>query len=161
MQVARNRVVTIAYSVADEQGTVLDSSEGSDPLAYIHGTGSLVPGLERVLEGRAAPDRITVTVLPADGYGEKDAALVAELPRDNFASVGEVSVGMQLEMSDGDDSRIVTVTGMDDTTVTVDGNHPLAGMTLLFDVTIIDVRNATEEELEHGHAHGEGHHHHH
>jgi FKBP-type peptidyl-prolyl cis-trans isomerase SlyD len=162
VQVARNTVVTINYTVTDPDGAVLDTSDGDEPLSYIQGTDSLVPGLERALEGKSPTDRIAVTVSPEDGYGVRDDALVIALPRSQFTSVGAVEVGMQFEMQGEEDSRIVTVTSMDDDTVTVDANHPMAGVTLRFDVSIVGVRPATAEELEHGHAHGAdgGHHHH-
>jgi FKBP-type peptidyl-prolyl cis-trans isomerase SlyD len=158
MQVSRNKVVTIEYTLTDPGGEVLDTSRGSEPLSYVHGVGSLVPGLESALEGKSAPDRVEVTVSPEEGYGEHDDELVLVQPRSLFDSAGKVEVGMQFEMQTDEGAHIVTVTALDGENVTVDANHPLAGMTLHFDVSIVSVRDATAEEIEHGHAHdGHGH----
>ena len=161
MQVSRNKVVSIDYTLKDDAGTVLDSSEGSEPLAYLHGVGGLIPGLESALEGRNTGDHLQVTVQPADGYGEGDDELVKRVPRNQFAGAGDLELGMQFRVSKKQGGRIVTVMAIEDETVTIDGNHALAGVTLNFDVTIRDIRDATAEELEHGHVHGPGGHHHH
>ena len=161
MQVSRNKVVSIDYTLKDDAGTVLDSSAGSEPLAYLHGVGGLIPGLESALEGRNTGDHLQVTVQPADGYGERDDELVKRVPRNQFAGAGDLELGMQFRVSKKQGGRIVTVMAIEDETVTIDGNHALAGVTLNFDVTIRDIRDATAEELEHGHVHGPGGHHHH
>jgi FKBP-type peptidyl-prolyl cis-trans isomerase SlyD len=142
MNIAKNRVVSIDYTLTGEDGTVLDTSKGEEPLAYIHGTGSLVEGLEAALEGKAPPDHVSVSVPPDKGYGMHDDSIVTEL-----------ELGMQFEIQGDGEAHLVTVVGMDDDEVTVDGNHPLAGLTLHFDVDVVEVREATPDELQHGHVH--------
>lgn len=165
MKIGKRTVVTIDYTLTDDAGEVLDSSKDSEPLAYVHGRGNIVPGLELALAGKEAGDKISVKVSPEQGYGKKDKELVQKMPRDKFPAK-DVEVGMQFEARGEDGAQVVTVVEFDDDSVTVDANHPLAGMTLSFEVTILNVRDATLDELEHGHVHGpEGHghggHHHH
>ena len=159
MQIANQRVVTIDYTLTDDEGDVLDSSSGQEPLTYLHGSGSIIPGLENALEGKAAGDALKVTIPAAQGYGERDEDLVQAVPRDRFPG-GDIEVGMRFHAQGSEGSQVVTVVAVDDSNVTVDGNHPLAGMTLAFDVKVLEVRDATAEELEHGHIHGKGGHHH-
>ena len=154
MKISKDVVVSIEYTLRDDNGNVLDSSEGGEPLAYLHGNGSLIPGLEAQLEGKAANDALKVVVAPADGYGEFDAAQIVSVPKSQFAGVTDLSVGMQFTASGPEGQQVVTVTKIENDMITVDGNHPLAGQTLTFDVKIINVREATEEELSHGHVHG-------
>jgi len=161
MQIAQNAVVLIHYTLTDDAGKTLDSSAGGDPLAYLHGNGNLIPGLERELEGKSAGDRVKVKIAPADGYGEYDKSLVQRIPRRSLQGVGNVHVGMQLHAQSPHGTRAVTVTQIAGDMVTIDGNHPLAGQNLNFDVEIAEVRPATEEELAHGHVHGPGGHHDH
>lgn len=160
MQVANHKVVTIDYTLTDDQGAVIDTSKGGEPLAYIHGMNNIIPGLENALTGKQAGDSLTVSVQPGEGYGERNDAMQQDVPREMFDGADDIQVGMQFHASDGDRTHVVTVVGMSDTHITVDGNHPLAGQTLNFDVTIVDVRDATAEEMEHGHVHGPGGHHH-
>ncbi|WP_018142053.1 MULTISPECIES: peptidylprolyl isomerase [unclassified Thioalkalivibrio] len=160
MQVAQNAVVAIHYTLTNDAGEKIDSSEGREPLAYLHGNGQLVPGLERELEGKAAGDKVQAKVAPAEGYGEKIDAMVQEIPMDAFQGVESVEPGMQFQAQTENGPLTVTVTKVEGDTATVDGNHPLAGETLNFDVEIVEVREASAEELEHGHAHGEGGHQH-
>ncbi|HYO95136.1 MAG TPA: peptidylprolyl isomerase [Polyangiaceae bacterium] len=161
MQVESRKVITIDYTLTDESGEVLDTSKDDGPLSYLHGSGNVIPGLEAALEGRTAGDSLQVKVAPEDAYGERDEALVQALPRDQFPD-GDLEVGMRFRAQAGASTRVLTVVAVDDKDVTIDANHPLAGRTLSFDVTVRDVREATEEELEHGHVHdGDGHHHHH
>ena len=160
MKVTKHRVVTIDYTLKDSEGEVLDTSEGEEPLQYIHGTDTLVPGLERRLEGTSPGDEIAVTVEPADGYGLRDDELVVSMPRERFSEIDDLSVGMQLEARNDEGPQLITVTEIGDEAVTVDANHPLAGAVLHFDVSVREVRQATSEEIEHGHVHsGHGHHH--
>ncbi|MBF8222490.1 MULTISPECIES: FKBP-type peptidyl-prolyl cis-trans isomerase [Halomonadaceae] len=156
MQIAQNAVVAFHYTLTNDAGEVLDSSEGRDPLTYLHGAGNIIPGLEKELEGREAGEKLQVTVAPAEGYGEIQPALVQEVPRDAFQGVEEVQPGMQFQAQTQGGPLMVTVTKVEGDTVTVDGNHPLAGQTLNFDVEIASVREASDEEAEHGHVHGEG-----
>ena len=160
MPVAQDSVVTIHYTLKDDAGTVLDSSSPQEPLAYLHGHGNLIPGLEKELDGKNAGDALTVTVAPADGYGEYDERLVQSVPRRSLRGLKDIKPGMHLHAQTEDGPRTVTVTKVLGDMVTLDGNHPLAGKSLHFDVRIEDVRPATEEELSHGHVHGaHGHHH--
>lgn len=161
MVIAADKVVLIHYTLTNERGETIDSSSGGEPLAYLHGQGNIITGLERALEGRRAGDKLTVRVEPVDGYGERDDALVQQVPKRQFGGTS-LSPGMQFhaQTSKGH-TRVVTVTRIQGDMVTVDGNHPLAGEVLNFDVEVADVREATAEELEHGHVHGPGGHHHH
>ncbi len=159
MQVADQTVVSIHYTLTDEGGRVLDSSEGRDPLPYLHGYGTIIPGLERALAGRSIGDRLQVTLGPKEGYGPRDESLVYRMPRSDFEDIGDFREGMRLEVQISDESRVVTVKEIQEETVKVDGNHPLAGETLNFEVEITDIRSATDEELAHGHVHVHGQHH--
>jgi len=160
MTIKSDSVVSIHYTLKDDGGQVIDSSESGDPLTYIHGHGQLIPGLERQLDGRNTGDKLNATITPADGYGEYDAGLVQQVPRRALKGIANVKVGMQLRAQTEDGARTVTVTRVAGDMVTLDGNHPLAGKNLNFDVEIAAVRDATAEELAHGHAHGPGGHHH-
>jgi len=160
MSISQDQVVSIHYTLRDEAGEIIDSSPAGEPLAYLHGHGSLVPGLERELAGRSVGDKLTVTLSPADGYGEHDPKLVQQVPRRALKGVGNLRVGMRLSASSGRSDRTVTVTRISGDLVTVDGNHPLAGKKLHFEVEVAGVRAATETELSHGHVHGpDGHDH--
>ncbi|MDR9439724.1 MAG: peptidylprolyl isomerase [Halomonas sp.] len=156
MQIAQNSVVAFHYTLTNDAGEVLDSSEGREPLTYLHGAGNIIPGLEKQLEGRTTGDKLQAQVSPEEGYGEVQAQLVQEVPRDAFQGVDNVEPGMQFQAQTQGGPLMVTVTQVDGDTVTVDGNHPLAGQSLNFDVEIAEVREASEEEIEHGHVHGEG-----
>ncbi|KAA0011252.1 peptidylprolyl isomerase [Billgrantia pellis] len=156
MQIAQNSVVKFHYTLTNDAGEVLDSSDGRQPLTYLHGAGNIIPGLERQLEGRETGDKLNVSVTPEEGYGEVQPQLVQEVPRDAFQGVEAVEPGMQFQAQTQGGPLMVTVTKVEGDTVTVDGNHPLAGQKLNFDVEIADVREASQEELEHGHVHGEG-----
>lgn len=163
MNIAKHKVVEIDYKLTDETGQVLDSSEGKDPLAYLHGVGAIIPGLENELEDKAAGDHIEVTVAPAEGYGERNDALRQNVPREQFKGIDDLELGMQFRVPSGSENeadQVITIVEIGEETVTVDGNHPLAGVTLNFDVKVVGVRDATAEEIEHGHAHGAGGHHH-
>jgi FKBP-type peptidyl-prolyl cis-trans isomerase SlyD len=153
-------VVTIHYTLKNDGGEVLDSSSGGDPLAYIQGHGNLVPGLEKALEGKPAGANLAVVVDPADGYGVRDESLIQRVPKRSLQGAGEIKKGMQFQARTEDGMRLFTVTGLVGDMVTLDGNHPLADQTLHFDIEVVDVREATTEELEHGHVHGAGGHHH-
>ncbi len=158
MQIARDAVVMIHYTLKNDAGEVLDSSSGHDPLAYLQGHGSIIPGLEAALEGKVAGDKVQATIAPENAYGMKEPGLVQQVPRRAFQ--GEVRAGMQFTAQTEAGPRTVVVTRVQGDMVTVDGNHPLAGETLHFDVEVTEVRVATEEELAHGHVHGAGGHHH-
>ncbi|MCK0537228.1 FKBP-type peptidyl-prolyl cis-trans isomerase [Alcanivorax quisquiliarum] len=161
MQIAENAVVAIHYTLTNDAGDTLDSSrERDEPLAYLHGHGNIIPGLEKALLGKQSGDTLKVTVEPAEGYGERHEGLIQEVPREAFQGVDELEPGMQFQASTDAGPRMFTITDVQDDVVTVDGNHPLAGATLHFDVEVADVRAASAEELSHGHVHGPGGHEH-
>lgn len=161
MQIANNSVVSIEYTLKDDEGNILDTSEGREALSYIHGASNIIPGLENALTGKTTGEELSVTVSPAEGYGQRNEQLTQVVTRDLFGSIENIEVGMQFHgQSPNEQPIIITVTGIEGDNITIDGNHPLAGINLNFDVKIVDVRDATAEELEHGHVHGpEGHHH--
>ena len=154
MQISKNRVVTFEYAVHDEQGQPIDNSRDSGPLSYVHGTGKIVPGLEFALEGKYSGDTFSITLPPGQGYGERDESRFHEFTGEELASLGEFKVGMQLQTEDDSGKRILTVSRIEDGKIILDENHPLAGKTVKFDVHVLAVRDATEEELETGQAYG-------
>ncbi|SFM47746.1 FKBP-type peptidyl-prolyl cis-trans isomerase [Halopseudomonas yangmingensis] len=157
MQISANKAVSIDYTLTNDGGEVIDSSAGGQPLVYLHGAGNIIPGLESALEGKQVGDELNVSIEPEEAYGEFSAELVAVLGRQMFEGVDELEVGMQFHASAPDGGmQIVTITALDGDEVTVDGNHPLAGQRLTFEVKVIDIRDASEDELAHGHIHGEG-----
>ena len=154
MQIAENTVAAIDYTLTDDSGEVLDSSEGREPLSYLHGAGNLIPGLEQALEGSNEGDSLQVTVTPENAYGERSEDLVQAVPMEAFAGVEQVEPGMRFQATDDQGNvRVVTVTSVEGEEVTVDANHPLAGQQLHFDVSVVGVREASSEEIEHGHVH--------
>jgi FKBP-type peptidyl-prolyl cis-trans isomerase SlyD len=147
-------VVEIHYTLTSDSGDVIDSSAGKDPLKYLHGAGMLVPGLEREIAGKSMGDQFQVVVQPEDGYGVVDPELVQQVERGVLEGVEDLQVGMQLEaQSPEGDTHYVIVQEISDTHVTLNANAPLAGFTLHFDIQVEVVREASEQELEHGHAH--------
>ncbi|MFC7413545.1 FKBP-type peptidyl-prolyl cis-trans isomerase [Larsenimonas suaedae] len=160
MEIAQNTVVAFHYTLKNDSGEVLDSSEGREPLTYLHGAGNIVPGLEKEMAGKTEGEKFEVRVDSAEGYGEVQPALVQEVPRDAFQGVDNVEPGMQFQAQTEGGPLLVTVKDVQGDTVTVDGNHPLAGEALNFDVSIQEVREASAEEVEHGHVHGEDGHEH-
>lgn len=150
MTIAKDSVVSIEYTLTDDQNEVLDSSEGMGPLEYLHGHNNLIPGLEKELEGKNVGDSFKAVVKPEDAYGEIQKELVVEVDRAQFPDDVEITVGMQFEAGGPDGSRIVTVTDVKDNKITVDANHPLAGETLHFDVKVVSIREATEQEKAEG-----------
>lgn len=148
MEIAYQKMVKIHYTLKDTDGNQLDSSLGGEPLEYMHGIGSLIPGLEKELEGKKPGDKFHSEIEPALGYGEYDEKLVAEVPRSQFDANFEIEVGQQFQADTATGPMIVKVTKIADDKITVDGNHELAGKKLCFDVEVVDVRDATEAELE-------------
>ncbi len=161
--VADGQVVIIHYTLKNEQGEVLDSSDGADALPYLHGGGNIVAGLENALSGKSVGDKVDVVVSPEEGYGLRNPDAVQQVPRDAFPPEAEVVVGAQFVMQ-GEGGQVIPVwvIGVEGDSVTLDANHPLAGQTLHFSVSIESTREPTEEEKAHGHPHGitgtEGHH---
>jgi len=160
MKIEKNKVVSIDYKLTGDGGNVIDSSEGREPLAYLHGNGNIVSGLEEALDGKAKGDALTVSVSPEKGYGVRDDAKMVAVPKEQLKGADKIEVGLQFQAQMPEGNQLFTVSKVSDTTVTLDGNHPLAGATLNFDVTVREVRDATEEEISHGHVHGPGGHEH-
>jgi FKBP-type peptidyl-prolyl cis-trans isomerase SlyD len=160
MQIVKHKVVTIDYTLTDDAGNILDQSEGGH-FAYLHGERNIIPGLEDALAGKAQGDKVKVSVAPDQGYGERDDSKSAPVPRNMFPDDVEIQPGMQFQAQGPEgETLLVTVVTVGDDEIVVDGNHPLAGVTLNFDVEVIGVRDATSEEVSHGHVHGPGGHHH-
>jgi FKBP-type peptidyl-prolyl cis-trans isomerase SlyD len=156
MKIAKDAVVSMHYKLTDNDGNVLDSSEGSDPLVYLQGHRNIIPGLETQMKGKAVGDKFTAKVDPSQGYGEVNPALVQQVPKTNFPDPDQIQIGMQFQTMTEQGPIVLTVKELHDDAVTVDGNHPLAGVALNFDVEITDIRAASEEEIAHGHVHGPG-----
>lgn len=161
MNISNNCVASIHYTLTNNEGKVIDSSEGQEPLAYLHGAGNIIPGLEKALVGKTVGDKLKVSVPAAEAYGLRDDSMVQELPSNMFSGIDKIEVGMEFHAETEQGLQVVTVTKVEGDTVTIDGNHPLASIDLTFDVEVTEVRAATEEEVQHGHAHGAGGHHHH
>ncbi|TVR57185.1 MAG: peptidylprolyl isomerase [Spirochaetaceae bacterium] len=153
MTVEKDKVVTMAYTLTDSEGQVLDTTGDDGEFSYVHGVGAIIPGLEAELAGKAAGEHVAAEIPPENAYGERDDARVFSIPRERLGEIDELEEGMRFQAKMGENVEILTVADFDDENVTLDANHPLAGVTLKFDVTIKDVREATEEEIEHGHVH--------
>jgi FKBP-type peptidyl-prolyl cis-trans isomerase SlyD len=162
MNIEKNKVALIHYTLKDESGEILDSSEGRDPLAFIQGIGNIIIGLEEKLEGKAVGDKIETVIGPDKAYGVRSEENVHKVPLASFQPDGDekLEVGMQVRVETNQGVSLADVAAIEGEEVTLDLNHPLAGETLHFNVEVIDVRDATKEELDHGHAHGPGGHHH-
>ena len=156
MQVSKNTVVSFHYTLSNPEGEVLDSSQGHDAFSYLQGSQMIVPGLEAQMEGKSKGDKFKAVVTPELGYGEFNKDLLQRVPLDRFGGA-KVEAGMQFQAGE---HSVVTVREVMESEVLVDGNHPLAGITLNFEVEVTDVREATAEEISHGHVHGPGVHHH-
>lgn len=161
MQIAENAVVVIDYTLKDDEGNVIDSSEGKEGLAYLHGAQNIIPGLENALTGKTVGESLQVSIPPEEGYGMHDESKIQPVDKAMFEGAGEINVGMDY-YAQGPQGETLTITVVEitDEHIVVDGNHPLAGKNLHFDVKVTDVRDASTEELEHGHVHGPGGHHH-
>lgn len=160
MRITAGSVVVFDYTLTDDDKDIIDSSTGGEPLAYIQGEGQIVPGLEKAMEGKNAGDSFKVSVSPEEGYGVHDPENISVVPADQIEGGEELEEGMQLHTEGEFGEQTVIISKIEGNEVTIDGNHPLAGMTLNFDITIREVRPATKEELDHGHVHGPGGHHH-
>lgn len=156
MKIAKNNVVVMHYAVSDSEGTLIDSSYEDKPMAIIQGSGYLIPGLDDALVDHQAGDKFEVAVACDQAYGERHDDYVQTVPREVLAGVEDLALGTQLRATTDDGEQTVIVIDVQDDVITVDGNHPLSGLDLSFDVEIIEVREATAEELEHGHVHSEG-----
>jgi FKBP-type peptidyl-prolyl cis-trans isomerase SlyD len=159
MQISNNKVVSIDYTLTNDTGEVIDTSKGGEPLAYIQGIGNIIPGLEAALEGHKVGDELKVSIPPEKGYGVRNEDSLRTFPREAFSGIDEIEEGMQFMAQMENSQQMFTVVSVNEDTIVGDSNHPLAGMTLNFDVAVRDVRDATDEELSHGHDHAGGHHH--
>lgn len=155
MQVTDKTAVSFHYTLTNTHGEQLDSSRGDEPLAYLHGAGNIIAGLEAAMTGKSVGDKFNVTIPPVEAYGELVPDMVQVVSKKMFEGM-DVEVGMQFHADVSHGAGIITVTEINGDDVTIDGNHPLAGETLIFDVEVVDVRPATEDELAHGHIHGTG-----
>lgn len=156
MLIANDKAVTLHYTLTNSAGEVLDSSVDGEALVYLHGQGNIISGLENALSGKAVGDKFNVSIPPQDAYGELLEDRVQVVAREMFAGIDHLEVGMQFHAEVSDGNGIVTIVAIDGDKITLDGNHPLAGETLIFDVEVLDIRDATAEELSHGHIHGAG-----
>lgn len=150
MKIDNECVVSFHFTLKNDEGKILSSSEGQDPLSYLHGAGNMVPGLEKEMAGKTINDKFSVSITPAEGYGEYNDDLIQKFSRDMFEGTDKIEVGMSFHTQTEHGKQAVSVIGFDENTVTVDGNHPLAGAVLHFDLEVTGVREATDEEIEHG-----------
>lgn len=160
MQISKDNVVGIRYTLKDLEGKTLDSNVDGAPLYYLQGHSNIIIGLEEQLEGKSQGDNVDVKIEPAKAYGEHDSNLKVNIPKDQFPPEATLEVNMQFEASGGGQRQIFTIKEVADDHVVADGNHPLAGVTLHFQVEVLEVREATSDELAHGHVHGPGGHQH-
>lgn len=150
MEISKDCFVSIDYTLSDDDGAVIDSSKERGGLAYVHGNGNLIPGLENALQGRTSGDSFKVSVAPEEGYGVYDESMKQAVPMDQFQGVDNVEPGMQFQARTANGVQIITVLEVNDNEVFIDGNHPMAGKTLHFEVDVKEVREATEEEMGQG-----------
>lgn len=160
MQALKNNVVAIHYKLTNSNGDMIDSSKEKEPMNYLHGFGNIISGLEEALEGKVKGDKLTVSIPPDKAYGERSEKRMLQVKRSQFEGAEEIKIGMEVQTQSEQGVELYNVTKIFGDTVILDGNHPLAGETLNFDVEIMDIREASKEELEHGHVHGPGGHHH-
>lgn len=161
MQITKHAVVSIDYELKDDEGATIDTSAGGEPLTYLHGARNIIEGLEKALEGKKAGDSVSVKVSPEEGYGMPDESRVQQVPKEMFQDESQIKVGEQFYAQGPEGEHLtVTIKEVADDHVVIDANHPLAGKNLNFEVTIKEVREASEEEVAHGHVHGPGGHHH-
>ncbi len=156
MQITDKLAVSIHYILTNGSGEELDNSRKEQPMVYLHGAGQIIPGLENTLSGKKVADKFTVTIEPTDAYGERSEDMIQVVPMDMFADAGKVEVGMQFHADASHGVSVVTVIKVENDEVTIDGNHPLAGESLTFEVEVMDIRPATEDELSNQHIHGKG-----
>lgn len=160
MQIIKQAVATIEYTLTDDSGVLIDSSKDRGPMAYLHGVGGIIPGLEAQLEGKVPGDEFKVRIEPDQAYGQRTEEMVQDVPRSDLPPDLDIQPGMQFQTQGPNGPAVVTVVAVEGDQVKMDGNHPLAGVTLNFDIKVVDVRQATQEELDHGHVHGPGGHNH-
>ncbi|MCE3005180.1 MAG: peptidylprolyl isomerase [Xanthomonadaceae bacterium] len=156
MKIDNNTVASFHYDLADAAGNRIESSRGGQPLAVLHGAGNVIPGVEAALAGRSVGERFSVTVPPEQGYGERREGLTQRVPKKYFRDGQRLRAGDTTMLSTLDGQRVVTVVKVGQSVIDVDLNHPMAGRTLVFDIEVVAVREATAEEIAHGHAHEPG-----
>lgn len=151
-----DKVVSFHYKLSDLGGTINESSQGGSPVVYLHGRDAIVPGLETQLNGKKSGEKFTATVPPEQGYGERNESAVQRVPLKHLATKGPIQEGQMVVVNTREGGRQARVLKVGHFNVDLDLNHPLAGKTLTFEIEVVDVRDATQEELTHGHAHGPG-----
>ena len=158
MKIANNKVATLHYTLKNDDGQVLDQADEASPFLYMHGTGGIIKGLESALADKAAGDEFHIMVAPEDAYGIRDDKLTESVQRSMFEGIPdeELVAGAQFHASTAHGEQVIVIAGVEGDTIKIDANHPLAGETLHFDVTVKDIRDATEEEISHGHVHAPG-----
>jgi len=156
MQIAKDKVVSIHYTLKNDAGSVIDSSEGADPLVYLHGAQNIIPGLEQALEGKVTDDALEVSIEAVDAYGEYNKTLRQVVPSNMFEGVDKLEAGMEFQAQTEQGMQVIRIAEVNGDEITIDGNHPLAGERLHFDVSVDAIRDASADELEHGHIHTEG-----
>jgi|SRR6056300_400157 len=160
MIIAKESVVTMHYTLKNEAGEVLDTSAGREPLVYLHGVGGLIPGLEKELEGKQANDKLNAVIPPEEAYGSRRDDLLRIVSKEGFQGEEALVEGMRVQLETDRGPAVAVVSGIEGENVTLDLNHPLADVTLHFEVEVLNVREAEAEEIAHGHVHGEGGHQH-
>lgn len=157
MKIETQKAVTLAYTLTDKDGNILDKADTNEPFIYLHGSGGIIPGLEKALNGKAIDDQFKINLEPSEAYGDHSTELVQDVPKDMFGEVSDDQMfeGAQFHAETSQGMQVVTVNKVNEDSITIDGNHPMAGKALSFDVTVLAVRDATEEELAHGHIHPE------
>ncbi len=160
MKIEKNTVVTLNYTLKNSAGEILDTSEGREPLVYLHGVGGLIPGLESELEGKETGNSFNTVIAPENAYGNRRDDLLHVVPKSGFQGDEEMQIGMQVQLETEQGPAIATISEIEGENVTLDLNHPLADMELHFAVDVMDLRDATADEISHGHVHGPGGHHH-
>lgn len=158
MNIEIKKAVTLAYTLTDKDGNVLDQADAAQPFIYLHGTGGIIPGLEKALDGKTKDDQFEVSLEPSEAYGDRSEQLIQAVPKEMFGGMSDedMFVGAQFHAETNQGMQVVTVNAINDDSITIDGNHPMAGKALNFDVTVLDVRDATDDELAHGHIHAHG-----
>lgn len=157
LMIGKNSVVSLHYTLRNDEDEILDSSEGKQPLIYLHGADNLIPGLEAELQGKTSGTSFSASIPPEQAYGEIRDELIQVINRDMFQGVDQIEPGMSfVAQGEGDAQQQIRVTEVDGDDITIDANHPMAGLTLHFEVEVVDVREGTEQEIEHGHVHQDG-----
>lgn len=158
MKISKNTVPSLAYTLKNDNGEVLDQADKKNAFVYLHGHAGVIVGLEKALEGKTTGDILTLEIAPEEAYGQRHESSIQEMPLDMFGDIdkSEIFAGAQFHAETNQGMQIVTITRIGEETVTIDGNHPMAGLTLHFDIEVLDVRAANEEEIAHGHIHAHG-----